>query len=185
MTAMIMTYGRFNPPHKGHQLLVDRMKNFKVHYDRFIYISPTTGKNNPLDFETRHHLVSKAFGDSDIIVSDIQHKDIFAAVKWVSELGYSELHLVLGGDRVKELKKRLPMYNGTLYKFDSIHVYSAGNRDSSNGIEGMSASKMRDAAKLGHYEYFESGLPLKLRSMSRDIYERVRAACLSESLITT
>lgn len=73
------------------------------------------------------------------------------------------------------------MYNGELYKFNFIHVYNAGQRDDSDGLEGMSASKMREAAKLGDYESFERGLPNKLRSMSHDIYQRVSEACRSES----
>jgi hypothetical protein len=184
MSAIVMTFGRFNPPTTGHQLLVDKMSRIMVPFtktDHFIYLSPTTGKNNPLDFDYRRKLLSKAFMANDIIVSDIKHKDVFDAVKWAYELGYAELHLVVGGDRYEELKKRIPMYNGKLYKFTLIHVYNAGDRDDSDGIEGMSASRMREAAKLGDYETFESGLPNKLRSMSRDIYERVREACRSES----
>jgi hypothetical protein len=178
-----MTYGRFNPPTTGHELLINQMKKIVVPFmktDHFVYLSPTVGKNNPLSFEYRHKLMSKAFG-FDVIVSEIQHKDVFAAVKWAYELGHAELHLVVGGDRHKELAKRLPMYNGELYKFNAIHVYNAGARNDSDGIEGMSASKMREAAELGDYETFESGLPKKLRSMSRDIYQRVREACRSES----
>lgn len=185
MSAIVMTFGRFNPPTTGHQLLVDKMKKLIVPYsttDHFIYLSPTTGKNDPLDFGYKHELVTKAFGN-DVIVSEIQHKDIFAGVVWAYKLGYSELHLVVGGDRFEELKKRIPMYNGNLYRFDFICVYNAGNRDESDGIEGMSASKMREAAKLGDYELFESGLPHKLRSMSRDIYKRVRASCRLESTL--
>lgn len=187
MSAIVMTYGRFNPPTIGHQMLIDKMKRIAVPYvvtDRFVYLSPTTGKDNPLDFSYRYDLMNKAFG-RDVIVSEIQHKDVFAAVKWVYELGHAELHLVVGGDRHAELAKRIPMYNGDLYKFSFVHVYNAGDRDDSDGIEGMSASKMREAAKLGDYETFESGLPLKLRSMSRDIYERVREACRLKDSATT
>jgi hypothetical protein len=152
--------------------------------DRFIYLSPTTGKNNPLDFGYKHKIVSKAFNDIDIIVSEIQHKDVFAAIKWVYELGYAHLHLVVGGDRFEELNRRVPKYNGELYKFFDVKVHNAGNRDDSDSVEGMSSSRMREAAKLGNYEEFESGLPKKLRSMSRDIYQRVREACRSESSLT-
>lgn len=183
-----MTFGRFNPPTIGHQLLIEKMSRIKVPYsktDHFIYLSPTTGKNDPLDFVYRYELMNRAFRHLDVFISEIQHKDVFAAVKWAYELGYAELHLVVGGDRYKELAKRLPMYNGDLYKFNFINVYNAGERDNSDGIEGMSASRLREAAKLGDYETFESGLPLKLRSMSRDIYERVREACRTEKASIT
>lgn len=188
MSAIVMTYGRFNPPTTGHQMLIEKMTRISGMYmnvDHFVYLSPTTGKDNPLDFDFRYRLMTKAFG-KQVCVSEVQHKDIFAAVKWVSEIGYSELYLVVGGDRHAELAKRLPMYNnGKLYRFNEIHVLNAGIRNDSDGIEGMSASRLREAAKLGDYETFESGLPLKLRSMSRDIYERVRESCASRVLETT
>lgn len=188
MSAIVMTYGRFNPPTTGHEMLVKKMAKIEVPFtktDHFIYLSPTTGKNNPLDFAYRHMLMTKAFRNDDVIVSEIQHKDVFAAVKWAYSLGHAELHLVVGGDRYEELKKRIPMYNGELYKFSFVHVYNAGIRDDSDGVEGMSASKMRELAKLGRYEEFELGLPLKLRSMSKDIYKRVREACHSKVSVAT
>lgn len=185
MSAAVITFGRFNPPTIGHQLLVDKMKRIIVPFtstDHFVYLSSTTGKNDPLDFGYKHMLMTKAFG-TDVIVSEIQHKDVFVAIKWVYDLGYNELHLVVGDDRFEELDKRIPMYNGKLYNFSFIGVYNAGVRDDSDSIEGMSASKMREAAKLGDYESFESGLPHKLRFMSRDIYKRVREKC-QENIMT-
>jgi len=41
----------------------------------------------------------------------------------------------------------------------------------------MSASKMREAAKLNDYAFFENGLPKKLRPMASDIFEKVRQGC--------
>src|SRR5690242_2441467 len=128
MSAIVMTYGRFNPPTTGHEHLIKKLTSITVPYvstDHFVYLSPTTGKDNPLDFAYRHQLMSKAFGNR-VIVSEIQHKDVFAAVKWAYELGHAELHLVVGGDRHAELAKRLPMYNGRegMYNFSFIHVYN-------------------------------------------------------------
>lgn len=177
MTTLTMTFGRFNPPTTGHELLVKKMMSIRNSAECRIYISPTVGKNNPLDFEYRYKLLNKAFAGPEVIVSEVQHKDVFAAIKFVDQLGYAGLNVVIGGDRFKELSKRIPQYNGELYKFAVLNVYNAGDRDESDTLAGMSASKMREAAKLGDYETFESGLPHKLRSMSRDIYQRVREAC--------
>lgn len=175
MADVIITFGRFNPPHLGHEVIVKKMMEVGLSEKR-IYLSPTVGKNNPLDFSIRYDLVKK-FVNPEIIVSEVQHKDVFAAIKWVYELGFSDLHLVVGGDRFEELNKRVPMYNGELYKFNSIKVHNAGDRDDSDSLAGMSASKMREAAKLGDYDTFEKGLPHKLRSMSWDIYQRVHERC--------
>ena len=59
--------------------------------------------------------------------------------------------MVVGSDRVKEMKEKLEKYNGThkgaLYNFKKIRVHSAGQRDpDAEGTTGMSGTKMRDAA---------------------------------------
>ena len=58
--------------------------------------------------------------------------------------------LVVGSDRVTEFRELLEEYNGVegkrhgYYGFDNIEVVSAGDRDpDAEGVEGMSASKMR------------------------------------------
>jgi hypothetical protein len=84
--------------------------------------------------------------------------------------------LVVGQDRVQEFETLLNKYNGKDYTMKSIVVVSAGERDpDADGVEGMSASKMRDAASKGEEEKFKSGLPKKLQSHAQDIYDMVRA----------
>ena len=46
-------------------------------------------------------------------------------------------------------------YNGKLYDFSGVETVSAGERDEdAEGVEGMSASKMRKAAAEDDYETF-------------------------------
>ena len=50
------------------------------------------------------------------------------------------------------------------YKFKSIRVISAGQRDpDAEGVSGMSASKMRKAAQNGDYASFKKGLPSRFK----------------------
>ena len=62
--------------------------------------------------------------------------------------------MVVGSDRVQEFANLLDKYNGVegrhgYYGFDNIEVVSAGERDpDAEGVTGMSASKMRAAAKI-------------------------------------
>ena len=73
--------------------------------------------------------------------------------------------MVVGSDRVKEFDALLKKYNGVkgthgFYDFDSISVVSAGERDpDAEGVEGMSASKMRASAVANDFDSFEMGLP--------------------------
>jgi hypothetical protein len=66
----------------------------------------------------------------------------------------------VGGDRVSEFNSLAQKYNGELYAFDEIKVTSAGERDpDADGVEGMSASKMRKAAAEDDFDSFSKGIP--------------------------
>ena len=88
--------------------------------------------------------------------------------------------IVAGSDRVKEFSSLLKTYNGVegkrhgFYKFDNINVVSAGERDpDAEGVEGMSASKMRAAAVDGDFDSFQQGLPKGFRD-AKKLYNDVR-----------
>ena len=53
--------------------------------------------------------------------------------------------------------------NGKLYNFNKLKTISAGDRDAdAEGVEGMSASKMRKAAAENDFETFSKGVPNSL-----------------------
>jgi hypothetical protein len=65
----------------------------------------------------------------------------------------------VGGDRVSEFNSLAQKYNGDLYTFDEIKVVSAGGRDpDAEGVEGMSASKLRKAAAEDDFDTFSKGM---------------------------
>ena len=73
------------------------------------------------------------------------------------------VNIVVGADRLKEFENLANKYNGDLYDFDRIRVISAGERDAeSEGVEGMSASKLRAAAVKGDFDTFRKGVPKPL-----------------------
>jgi len=94
------------------------------------------------------------------IINDSNVKTIFDALKIADEDGYSNVNIVVGSDRVSEFDSLAQKYNGELYNFDMIETISAGDRDAdAEGVEGMSASKMRKAAAENDFETFRSGVP--------------------------
>ena len=72
------------------------------------------------------------------------------------------------------------------YEFEKIEVVSAGERDpDSDGVEGMSASKMRAAAVEGDFESFRSGVPSEannkiVKKMFNDIRKGMRLSVVAE-----
>jgi hypothetical protein len=89
--------------------------------------------------------------------------------------------MVGGSDRADEYHKLLHKYNGVKgphghFNFKKIEVHSAGDRDpDAEGVEGMSASKMREHAGKGNYKEFRRGVPSKMTDAhAKDMYSDVR-----------
>jgi len=79
------------------------------------------------------------------------------------EQGYANVNIVVGSDRQAEFENLATKYNGELYNFDEIRVISAGVRDAdAEGVEGMSASKMRKAVQDDDFDSFRRGTPKEL-----------------------
>ena len=91
--------------------------------------------------------MQKMFPDhANNIVHDTQMRTIFDVLKSAHSEGYANVTIVVGADRLKEFENLSQKYNGKLYNFDNINIVSAGERDpDSEGVEGMSASKLRRA----------------------------------------
>lgn len=181
-SKIVISFGRMNPPTRGHEKLINKVKDIarKEGAKAEVYLSHTQdAKKNPLSYDDKVMLAREAFGS---IVQKINLKTIIDVMKHLSGK-YAEVILVVGQDRVGEFETLLNKYNGKDYNFSSIKVASAGERDpDAEGVEGMSASKMREAAKDGDEAKFKSGLPKKLQMHADDIYAMVRAGMkLAES----
>ena len=82
---------------------------------------------------------------------------------------------MVGGDRKSEFENLANKYNGQLYNFDSLNVISAGERDpDAEGVEGMSASKLRSLAADGDFDTFKKGLPKAAKGVvARELFNTV------------
>jgi len=172
--TVVFTFGRMNPPTIGHQKLVDKVKATAkvVGGDPKIFLSHSEDSSkNPLPYSTKVALAKKAFGN---IVAQSMSKNIIDILKELSR-SYHNAILVVGSDRVADFKRMTQNYNGKDFTFDSIRVVSAGERDpDAEGASGMSASKMRAAAKAEDLASFKKGLPQKLQSMAPGLMSTIK-----------
>jgi len=171
---VVMTFGRMNPVTVGHEKLVKQVLNVasKNGGDPAVYLSHSSDpKKNPLSYEDKIFFAQRAFGK---VIKQSPARTIIEVAKQLQGL-YKNLTVVVGSDRVMEFKTLLNKYNGRDFKFDKIDVVSAGDRDpDAEGVEGMSASKMRAAAADGDFRSFKSGLPKKLQSTAKKVYDTTR-----------
>jgi len=160
--ALTLVFGRFNPPTTGHKKLLDTAKGISGENDFRIYPSRSHDpKKNPLDPGTKIKFMKKMFADyEEEIVNEKDMRTIFDVLMTAQEEGYKEVTIVVGSDRLGEFKNLATKYNGDLYDFESIAVVPGGTRDSdAEGVEGMSASKIRKAVKDDDRKAFERGVP--------------------------
>ena len=164
--TLTIVFGRFNPPTIGHEKLLKTADKVSVGGELKIYPSRSQdAKKNPLAPDTKISYMRKMFPDFDErIINDPNMKTIFDVLVAANQEGYQNVNLVVGSDRQAEFENLAQKYNGSdLYTFDLIRVVSAGVRDAdAEGVEGMSASKMRQAVMDNDFKSFRRGTPKTL-----------------------
>ena len=175
---MTIVFGRFNPPTVGHKKLLDTAKKASGGGQLRIYPSRSQdSKKNPLEPEQKVEVMGKMFPDyATHIVNDPNAKTIFDALKQAYDDGFNNVKIVVGDDRLSEFDKLSQNYNGKLYNFGNLETISAGDRDpDGEGVEGMSASKMRLAAAENDFDSFRKGIPTSLDDkITKQLFNTVR-----------
>tara|TARA_X000001316_G_C922121_1_gene36953 strand:+ start:192 stop:2192 length:2001 start_codon:yes stop_codon:yes gene_type:complete len=171
--TIVFAFGRFNPPTIGHGKLIQKTASVAGSSPYRIYPSFSQDpKKNPLPFATKVAYMKKMFkSHARNITVNRKAKTFLKVASLLHDEGFKNIIMVAGSDRVGEFQALLTKYNGVksshgFYEFDNIQVLSAGERDpDSEGVEGMSASKMRAAALDSDFDSFAKGVPFHDTSM--------------------
>ena len=192
--TVVFTFGRFNPPTVGHEKLIMAVQSVarSKGADFFVYPSHSQDpKKNPLNQTTKIKYMKKMFPKYKRNITSSVGKTALHIASELYDKKYTNLIMVVGSDRVQEFQSILDRYNGEdkahgFYDFDSIKVVSAGERDpDAEGVEGMSASKMRAAAVEGDFKSFRMGTPTTLsdadtKKMFNDIRKGMKLDVVKE-----
>ena len=180
----VMAFGRMNPITVGHEKLVNKVKDIadKVGGSAHIVVSHSQdSKKNPLTSAQKVKHAKRAFPGVNVSASSPDAPNFLAQAAKLHKQGVTHLHMVGGQDRVGEFHKLLHKYNGVKgphgsFNFKKIEVHSAGDRDpDAEGVEGMSASKMREHASKGNFKEFRKGVPSKMTDAhAKEMYNHVR-----------
>ena len=178
MKEASFTFGRFNPPTTGHQLLVNKLK--KLGGDRLLFTSHSNDKlKNPLTHKQKISFLRKFFGKS-VGVPDVSARTVFDIANELQKQGYEKVNMMVGSDRVREFDTLLKKYNGVkarhgFYDFKEINVISAGERDpDADDVSGMSASKMRAYAEKNDFDNFKQGVPSRNKNDALKLFKAVK-----------
>jgi len=181
--TLYFVWGRMNPPTAGHEKLLDFVKEQAGNNPYRIYLTQSEGDNkNPISYTEKVKFARKGFPQyARQIVMDKKIKTIFDALVSFYNEGFKKIVIVAGDDRVREYKITLPKYNGVkarhgFYNFENIEVLNAGKRDpESEGVEGVSGTKLRGFVKDGDFTKFSQYMPKRLSNAdTKAVYNAVR-----------
>ena len=162
-STAVFAFGRFNPPTIGHQKLIETVLQTaeKANGKAYLFLShKQNNKTDPLNFAEKQAYIQQFY--PKLAVGDPNTNTIIKVLQKIQAEGRTRIIMVAGSDRVQHFETLLNQYNGKpdkqgndLYKFDSIKVVNAGQRDpDEEGVTGASASKARELANKGQWHEF-------------------------------
>ncbi len=158
MKTIVFSFGRTNPPTKGHEKLIKKVLSAAkaLNADHKIYLSQSqNSKTDPLAWSIKLRACQSAFPDVNIS-HDTTLKTPFQVLENLSK-DYEKAVLVVGSDQLGEFKTRMLPY-AKQWGIE-LEIISAGARNKSETINGISASKMRQYAKENKKKLFCDWLP--------------------------
>ena len=162
MKKVVFAYGRFNPPTIGHEKLIKAVAKEAGSDDWFIIPSQTAGeKKNPLPYDVKTKYMKLMFPEyADHIDDKACCRTPVDVMKHLMMKEYTDVIMMVGSDRVNDFGWIQKNNRKDDYSFSTIEIKSAGERDpDKDGATGMSASKMREAAKDQKAQDFIAGMP--------------------------
>lgn len=157
MNEAIVTFGKFNPPHAGHERLIEHMRKLAEQKDAdpLVFLSHREGV---LDYHQKLLLCQMAFGSDVIVESEVN--DLFQILE---NLDYKKITVVVGSDRFAEFSERLPQY------FDNVEVVEFDR-------QGESSTALREAIWDGNFDGFTEVLPKALQPMADELFEYLQSS---------
>ena len=175
----VIAYGRYNPPTIGHEALVNKVREVSAREDADGFIIPThshDNKKNPLTFKEKASILNKMIeGNSNVVILE-EGKTLISLLQHLQSRGYTHIIHIAGSDRIPEFEGLVGRYNNTPdtkgnipFAFRDYQFESSGDRDpDSEGVEGMSASKLRQLAIDGNVEEFKQGMSDRVDDLQKE-----------------
>ena len=153
---VVLTFGCFQPPSVGHELLINAVKKIALsqHADHLILASTNQDKKtNPLHNERKLYYLNRMFPKTNFglfnesLINNLKNK-------------YRNICIVTSEDRASQYKKML-----SDMKFDSNVIVATERDPDCEFAPGINCFKLRESAKKGLFEIFKNGIPLTLTEL--------------------
>jgi hypothetical protein len=167
-TTAVFTFGRFQPPTTGHEVLIRGLIDLAIarEADAYVFVSSTHGTRNlqnPLTVAQKVAYMRKQYpaGLQIVDTTVCGCKTLPSIVDMLLAKGYSHVVLGVGSDRV-------PGFKRIFAKEERVEVVPIGQKRTNRGnsLSAMSGTKMRLAATRGNLNAFTRGV--KIGSMTNE-----------------
>lgn len=174
--TVYMVFGRFNPATAAHRMLFEELGKVAKKNDgvAFIFTSHSQDKKkNPLDYKTKIKYLKKLAPQGVKVIESKARNAAEVLTELGNNLGYKRAVLLTGSDRYDayvRFKKYLKDFN-----LDSFDVMAIGKQrtETSDDLDGMSASKMRQMVVDGKEKEFIEKAPFDKKT-NKQLYDDVK-----------
>lgn len=148
--SVVVTYGQFNPPTTGHELLIKVVRKLAKQRkaDHIVFVSSNQDKKNPLEIGKKIQYLELMFPNTRFVAATDDVDCIGSLNK------YKNVVMVSPADCVNGYTKLLKRG-----KFETTEVVKAGEKDPD------SDDKLVKLATKGNYQSFKNGLPTTIRDL--------------------
>jgi len=174
--GVVFSFGRFNPPTRGHAENFQFLQKFgkKNKMDPIIYTSSTQNeKKNPLNFNDKTMYLELGAPKGVKVSKDSSLKNAFQILEdLIKNKKYQRIAFVVGADRINDFNsmKKYAKKWGEEQGFDvEFQVVESGKR-----TPGVSGTAMRNFAKDNDFESFKKGLAKPLQKYAKEIFTKTK-----------
>lgn len=158
MKTMILSIGRFTPPHKGHGILLEYIKDRAKDLDCDYAIWVTQTKDNTknlLPIERKQYYLEQFFPETIFRYFNASINTITKVLESYTGI-YDKIIFVVGSDRVECFKNFMMEYNHKDFSFKQIEIEACSERNEYNN---SSSTLVRRAVEDNDYKRFLNLLP--------------------------
>lgn len=154
---IVISPGRFNPPHRGHKVMIDNLvelgKELNAEPVVLIIDSGKRNEKNPLSGETRKRYLQKMFPRVRFEIFKNPYEAVFTLADQNKEVPVGG---VAGADRGNAYKQMVGRIFGDDVKEKYVSKILYRDPDATDDVAGASATKARQAAKNNDVEKFRA-----------------------------
>ena len=162
LKRVVFCWGRMNPPHIGHEKMIEFTKERALYDDWWVMVTHSEGgKKNPLPYDRKIYYLKKMFPDYAKNIYEGPASQTIIKVMQYLQPDYDHVVGIVGDDQFAWLSRFLPERNGTTdYTFDKIEVLNAGKRvKGATGAAGASSSNQKAFVEKNNLAEYVKYLP--------------------------